>query len=684
MQENPARRAHCIARPDLPEIETIYHSHQLSLFAALAIKGWPTKSLLAHSAQPLAARLPLCKTELGSLALSISTPLQASEHSSSALPRKRAVSLCALALVFVAVYGGSLFSPALLDDADSTHAEAAREMVASGDLVTLHVNGVRYLEKAPLPYWLVAASYRVFGVNEYATRLPMALSVLLLGLLAFFWGRRAFGERAGIYGGLFVYTSAGVFLFTRILIPDVLLSLLIAASLFFFLTALEPSARAWRWYAGYACIALGVLTKGLIALAFPSASALLYLAITGEWRRWREFRLLSGSALFLAIAAPWHILAGIRNPGFFWFYFVNEHFLRFLGRRYPRDYNKLPWALYWSLHLVWLFPWSFYFPAAIRTAIDEYRVRRAAPPQEPQLTRGDFPSRTRLLCWILAGVVLVFFAISTNQEYYTFPAYVPILLLLADGIAREERRECSGGKRANWLRASAGILAIIGLAASVILFIGLWQSRNLPFEPDIGTVLAQHNIATDTLSTSHMLDLSYASFAALRLPAALAAMALLLAPFISWVLRLRRTHYLATWTLALGMAIFLVAAHIALGRFGPYLSSKELARGIAARARPGDRVMIFGDQAFGSSLLFYLQRPIELVEGRTTSMWFGSTYADAPKIYLSDTDLQREWAGEARVFLFVPPHQKARVDTLLPEKYVVAEVSGKCVYSNRP
>ena len=155
-----------------------------------------------------------------------------------------------------AVYFGSLFSPALLDDADSTHAEAAREMFVTGDYVTLHVNGVRYLEKAPLPYWLVAFCYQIFGVNEFATRLPMALSVLLLGVLAVFWGRRAFGERAGIYAGLFVYTCAGVFLFTRVLIPDVLLSLLIAASLYFFLTALEPEGEpgdgtrdmhAWRW-----------------------------------------------------------------------------------------------------------------------------------------------------------------------------------------------------------------------------------------------------------------------------------------------------------------------------------------------------------------------------------------------------------------------------------------------------
>src|SRR3984885_14330537 len=226
------------------------------------------------------------------------------EESNRVPNRLRAASYWALAVVFVAVYFGSLFSPALLDDADSTHAEAAREMFVSGDYVTLRVNGVRYLEKAPLPYWLVAFCYRIFGVNEFASRLPMALSVLLLGILAVVWGRRAFGERAGIYAGLFVYTSAGMFLFTRILIPDVLLSLLIAASLYFFLTGLAPDGRAWRWYAAYACVALGVLTKGLIALAFPGVAAFLYLAATGEWRRWREFRLPSGAALFLLIAAP--------------------------------------------------------------------------------------------------------------------------------------------------------------------------------------------------------------------------------------------------------------------------------------------------------------------------------------------------------------------------------------------
>ena len=164
----------------------------------------------------------------------------------------------------------------------------------------------------------------------------------------------------------------------------------------------------------------------------------------------------------------------------------------------------------------------------------------------------------------------------------------------------------------------------------------------------------------------------------------MAAASLLITPGLSLWLRFRRRHYVATWTMVLGMTLFLIAAHIALARFGPYLSSRDLAQKIAAQENPGDRVMIYGDQAFGSSLLFYLQRPIELVEGRTTSMWFGSTFPDAPKIYLSNADLQKAWSENDRIFLFVPEHLKTRVDSLLPNRFAVAEESGKYVYSNRP
>jgi 4-amino-4-deoxy-L-arabinose transferase-like glycosyltransferase len=274
--------------------------------------------------------------------------------------------LIALFLLFAVVYFGSLASPALLDDADAAHAEVAREMLVRGDYVTLHIDGIRYLEKAPLMYWLVAFDYRMFGINEFAARLPSALSLMLLAWLAYRWGRRAFDERAGIYAALFVSTTVGYFLFSRIIIPEALLSLLIAAAFWFFLTALELQSQPWRWYTGYACAALAILAKGLIGLVFIGSTMLAFVVISGDWRRWREFRLLSGTVLFLLIAAPWHLLAGFRNHGFFWFYFVNEHFLRFLGKRYPKDYSKLQGYLYWTLHLAWLFPWSMYFPLVLK------------------------------------------------------------------------------------------------------------------------------------------------------------------------------------------------------------------------------------------------------------------------------------------------------------------------------
>lgn len=603
---------------------------------------------------------------------------------SSSVPSARSTAIrntqiVGVLLLFAVVYVGSLFSPGMQDDADSTHAEAAREMYVTHNFVTLKINGNRYLEKAPLMYWAVSLCYFFFGTNEFAAHFPVVLSMLFLVVLALRWGRRAFGDRAAVYAGLFVATAAGCYLFTRILIPEAILSFFIAASFYFFATGLEDT-YAWRWYGGYACMALAVLTKGLLAIVVVGLALLLYVAVSGEWRRWHEFRLFTGTLLFLAIAAPWHLLAGIRNPHFFWFYFVNEHFMRFLGKRIPKDYNKQTNSLYWTLHLVWLFPWSFYLPVALRRPIAEWMARRklgAAKIPRPPL---NFRSRTELLCLAWAGVTLVFFSFSTNQEYYTFPAYFPILLLIAARLANDEE---SGSRR--WLLWTSGVLALICIAISAVLAAGLWNSRHIPFVPDIGTVLAKPNLQAETLSMGHMLDLTGESFAALRLPAILAAIVLLIGPAFAFWLRRRGAQLAATWTTAITMAVFLIAAHIALVRFDPFLGSRSMAREIAPELKPTDRVMIYGDQSFGSSLLFYLRRPLELVNGNTTSMWWGSTYPDAPRIFLDDQGLLRAWNSNERVFLFVPQHERAKVEALLPGRlHIASEMSGKVIFTNHP
>ena len=283
------------------------------------------------------------------------------------------------AAIFLTVYFASLFSPPLLDDVDAAHAQAAQHMAESGDLITSKIDGIRYIEKPPLPYWVVAGLYRIFGQNTFATHLPNALAMLALTWLAWLWARRAWGDRAAFYAGLGVLTSVGCFLFTRFIIPEAILAFFLLLALYALIATLEdgrPLLIYWAW----AGVALALLTKGLIAPVFFFGAAIPYLLLTGQWRRWKALKPVSGLLLFLLIAAPWHILCGIANPdqghpvgnhptvgnvhGFFYFYFINEHVLRFFNQRYPHDYNKLPGLWYWLAHLVWIFPWSLFLPAA--------------------------------------------------------------------------------------------------------------------------------------------------------------------------------------------------------------------------------------------------------------------------------------------------------------------------------
>ena len=606
--------------------------------------------------------------------------------------------------LWVAIFVGSLSTPALLDDADATHAQAAQAMLQSGDWVTLHVNGVRYLEKAPLPYWIAAVSLWVFQAQDpahgsraaFAIHLPLALTVLALALLGYVWSRRAFGATAALYTGIFVLTSAGVFLFTRIFIPDAMLSLWLALALWSLLRALDSANRRYA-YTMWTSLALAVLSKGLVALVFIVGTAAIFFWLTGEWHNVRRLRPVSGLLLFLAIAAPWHVLAGLRNTGgaqghgFFWFYFVNEHVLRFLGERIPQDYNKLPAYLYWLLHGVWLFPWSFLAPAAAIFAwhrrhkfLTEFRGLR---PARFEAKRETFGRRTILLLTIFSALVLLFFSLSTNQEYYTFPVYLPLLMLLAAALTAMQNSALEVHRS---LSISYGALAVFGLAVATTLGVGLWNSRHMGFVSDIGGVLAHRGIGNYTLSMSHFFDLTGPSFAALRLPAALAASALAAGPIAALVLHLRRKPLGTVLTLAATSAVFLVAAHIALVRFAPMLSSRDLAVAIQRMEDNGSvarnsEVLIYGDQAFGSSIPFYLGRHVLLVDGRSTSMLFGSTFADAPPIFLTHEQLRVTWGSGARKILFVPLEQRDTVDRLLgPRQIVIAEESGKALMTDRP
>src|SRR5712691_1529107 len=356
---------------------------------------------------------------------------------------KRNLLYVTLVLVASAVYLGCIVSPpSLMDDVDAVQAQIARNMLASGDWVTARLDGVPYLEKAPLIYWAIAASYKIFGYHDWAARIPIALSAIALCWLTAGFGAWAYGKRAGFYAGLCMSTCVGLFLFTRILIPDVMLVFTVTLAMWAFLRVLdpeEPHPRFWAFVLA-ANLGLGLLLKSLIGVLFPVAAGLIYLFLTRQLfstQAWQRLRPFSGLLIVVLIAAPWHILATLRNPpyfsfsfhsgpgeyhGFLWFFFMNEQVLRFLNLRYPRDYNTVPRLYFWLLHLLWLFPWTVFLPGL---AALKYRS-------------ADRAGRMQLLALCWSGFVLVFFTFSSTQEYYSMPAYPALALLLGCAMAREK------------------------------------------------------------------------------------------------------------------------------------------------------------------------------------------------------------------------------------------------------
>jgi hypothetical protein len=567
-----------------------------------------------------------------------------------------------------------------MDDVDAVQAQIARTMLQSGDWVTARLDGVAYLEKAPLKYWTIAVSFRLFGVHDWAARIPIALSAVLLCLVTARFGAWAFGRRAGLYAGLALGTCVGMFLFTRVLIPDVMLTLAIAVALFSLLRALEEGeTHPARWaLCMWASLGAGLLLKGLIAGVFPVAAGLLYLAITGQlWTRetWRRLRPLPGMVLLLAIAAPWHVLATLSNPpyfdftmhsergsyhGFFWFYFINEHLLRFLNRRYPRDYNTMPRLYFWIFHLLWLFPWSVYL---LTLAKLKYRGR-------------DRAARVRLLALCWTGFILVFFTFSTTQEYYSMPCYPALALLLGSGLASATGR--SPRMAAYGTHAVAALATLAAVAVAAIL----WMVRGVPTPGDIAAALNQRaDVSVYTLSLGHMSDLTLRAFAYLRLPLAVAGIAFAIGAAGAWLAARRGTIPAAALTAM--MILFFHAARLALVVFDPYMSSRPLAEALVA-APPG--TLIVDDQYYTfSSVFFYTDRRALLLNGRVNNLVYGSYAPDAPRdVFIDDRGFQTLWTGRARYYIVVEGPQVQRLARLVGEQalHTVAASGGKFLFTN--
>jgi len=339
--------------------------------------------------------------------------------------------------------------------------------------------------------------------------------------------------------------------------------------------------------------------------------------------------------------------------GFFWFYFFNEHLLRFLNLRYPRDYNTVPRPLFWLFNLAWLFPWSAYLLGAARAS---YR---------PTTRAGR--ARLMAVCWI--GVVMVFFTFSTTQEYYSMPIYPAMALLIGSAIASGSRT----------LKVATKVLIGIYAVLFVVLTAVLIKVWNVPAIGDISKALTQ-NPDMYTLSLGHMTDLTMGAFAYLRLPLALAALAFGLgaALLVAWRNNITR----AVQGLALSMVIFFQAARVALVRFDPYLGSYHLAQALK-NSPPGELIEADAYYAF-SSVFFYTNRTALLLNGRHENLEYGSYAPGAPQVFIDDAQFARLWKQPSRYYLLAYGSDRPHLEELVGKTnlHIVAVSADNILFSN--
>ncbi len=627
---------------------------------------------------------------------------------------------------------GGLFTPGLLDDVDSIYIEIAREMMQRHDYVTPYINGIRFFDKPPLMYWMAAGSMHLFGIHDWAARIPLALGFLALLLSVYALGIRLFTtvspstnpDRGGFYAALAMATSVGPYLYTRFYIPDILLALWMTLAVHLFLIALDrinatPAQSALLPCLAFAAImALNVLTKGLIGLVFPIAFVFLYLAITKQLHLLLRLHLLASTAVFLLIAAPWHILAALRTPaialpqgvglpatgGWAWFYLYNEHIARFLSKRIPHDYGQTPIWLFWLFTALWMVPWVAFIPASIPGILRALRRKQAfvlahnsdAPAEviahkeksAIAAIRRNRQAAITLLLWI--GIVLGFFTLSARQEYYGLPALPALALLSAGALAVADNRLADRAKvQRSLLRWSAWLL--VPLTTLVAIICGYFAFTAHPPAPgtDIVSLLAMAGgTEAYNLSLSHVTDLTGAAMGFFRGPLAATALGMLGIGFGSYLLRRRGSTYAANLTLAAAMTLTLLAAHDGLTRFYPILGSRGPALAIneaQQRApRPDDLIIIDGELTAGSTLIFYTGQQVHLINGRVNGLWFGSFWPDSPRIFETEDSLRQLWAGPRRVFLFTyDPTTRAKVLATYGTVQTLASAGGKTVLTNR-
>ena len=565
-------------------------------------------------------------------------------------------------------YLARLGASGLYDPNEGMYAEIPREMVLLHDWLTPHFNFIRYFEKPPLLYWLTALSYQFLGFSEFSSRLVTALAAVAGVGVTYGIGRDLWGRRGGLASGLILMTSFGYFIFSRIIVTDMLFTALLAATFWAAVRGLlDEQPRPGIVLLAYVAMALAILTKGLIGLVFPVLTVGGFLLLARDWQLLRRLELLWGGLVFLAITAPWHLLMGLKNSGFFWFYFVHEHFLRFVGQR-ELDYAPMPLYAFLIMVVIWAFPWSVFLPVALR----RYWPRAVS----------DRKDRGTLFILLWAASVIGFFAITPSRlEYYSMPAFPALALLVgrlwgAEMAPRPDRTLTSGLSYSCF-----GLLTIaVGLLPASWLFPRLENISlyNMFTAMDAYSRDIQYRI----LSNAEVYTVpTYNELVPLLRWLSLALLIGITGATIAW---LRRNPGVAFAFMVTSMlpAFSFIQSGIVI--FEPHRSIVHLTDVIRREFGPGDQIIIEGPYENFASADFYTGQRARVLEGHFGDLKFGSRYPEARGTFLDEAEFQDLWRGSGRIFLLSDsPNRLAKLQALGQEPVVLGRSGKNWLFSNR-
>jgi 4-amino-4-deoxy-L-arabinose transferase-like glycosyltransferase len=501
-----------------------------------------------------------------------------------------------LALLFGTIYLQFLGRLPFMEPDEGRYAEIPREMLESGDFITPYLNYVKYFEKPPLIYWLNALSMKLFGQNEFAARLPGALCGVLTILFIYFLGRTLFGRRQGMVAALILGSSAGFMIQNRMILTDIPLTFCLTTALGCFILASREGERqaALYYYLFYIFAALAVLAKGLIGMVLPGGVIFFHLLLTRRWRLLKEMRIPTGLFLFFLVGAPWFILVSMKNPEFARFFFIHEHFERFLTKVHGR-YQPLWFFI--PILLVGMLPWSALIPVSFRGIWGKRR-------------QADGESRLYLAIWFI--LIFLFFSKSNSKLIpYILPVYPAAALLMGDMIVRT----LDGEKLLFWpfVRIMAGLMMIVGIA-------GIVAPAYVPdkvLTPEVGALIG----------------------GLFFLQGVIAALAV----------RRKNPLVLVTGVTATALLLMLVGPPFVLDRVAEHKQLKSMGEELL-RVAPPDALVV--GQGVLQGLSFYAQRRVVILGGMG-ELEFGSLQGNQKGWFINYPELVTLWDSARPVYLVI-------------------------------